>query len=67
MASNDREIEKAASNMLERYGVNALREIDLRILELESRDQPEAVRLWRAIREKVELSMSPALGKSRDN
>ena len=67
MASKDREIEIAASNMLDRYGVNALREIDLRILELESRNQPEAVRLWRAIREKVELSMNPASGKRRDN
>ena len=67
MASNDKEIQKAASNMLERYGVDALREIDLRILELESRDQPEAVRLWRAIRERVELSMSASPGKGSEH
>ncbi len=54
MASNEKEIQQAASNMLERYGANALKEIDLRILELESRNQLEALELWRAIRGSVE-------------
>lgn len=36
------------------HGINALKEINLRILELESRNQPEAVRLWQAIRKSVE-------------
>ncbi len=57
MASNDKEIKNAASNMIERYGANALKEVDLRILELESRNQLEALQLWRAIRDSVELSM----------
>ena len=57
MASNDKEIQKAASNMLERYGASALKEIDLRILELEARNQLEALELWRAIRESVERLM----------
>jgi len=57
MASNDKEIQKAASNMLERYGANALKEVDLRIMELESRNQPEALQLWREIRESIELLM----------
>jgi len=57
MVSNDKDIQNAASNMIERYGANALKEVDLRILELESRNQPEALQLWRAIRESVELLM----------
>ena len=57
MASNDKDIQNAASNMIERYGANALKEVDLRILELESRNQLEALQLWRAIRESVELLM----------
>ncbi len=57
MVSNDKEVQHAAANMLERYGVNALKEIDLRILELESRDQLDALQLWRTIREEVELLM----------
>ena len=57
MASNDEDIQKAASNMIERYGAKALKEIDLRILELESRNQREALQLWRAIRESVERLM----------
>jgi Fic family protein len=55
MANNDREIENAVSNMLERYGADTLKEIDLRIMELESRNQIEAAQLWRAIRERVEV------------
>ena len=66
MASNDKEIQHAAANMLERYGANALKEIDLRILELESRNQQEALQLWRAIRKSVELSInSPDAGGGR--
>jgi len=57
MASNEKEIQNATSNMLERYGANALKEIDLRILELESRNQLEAMKLWREIRARVELLM----------
>lgn len=65
MANDDKDIQKAASNMLDRYGVNALKEIDLRILELESRDQHEALQLWRAIRESVELLMDTPTDGSR--
>jgi len=55
MTDNENEIQNAAKNMIERYGDNALKEIDLRILELESRNQQEALRLWREIRKRVEL------------
>ena len=57
MTNNDKDIQNAASNMIERYGAKALKEVDLRILELESRNQLEALQLWRAIRESVELLM----------
>ncbi|MCP4766277.1 MAG: hypothetical protein GY875_08385 [Gammaproteobacteria bacterium] len=57
MVSNEEDIQKAASNMIERYGPNALKEVDLRILELESRNQLEALQLWRAIKESIERLM----------
>ena len=53
MTNNENEIEQAARNMIERYGADALKEVDLRILELESRNPQEAVALWREIRERV--------------
>lgn len=55
MTDNENDIQNAANNMIERYGDNALTEVDLRILELESRNQQEALRLWREIRRRVEL------------
>ena len=55
MTDNDQEILSAAENMIERYGDSALLEVDLRVLELESRNQQEALRLWYEIREKVRL------------
>jgi hypothetical protein len=58
MVDDDKEIQIASINMIERYANNALMEIDLRVLELESRNQPEALRLWREIRRRVELLMS---------
>ncbi|NCF63230.1 MAG: hypothetical protein GWP58_10290 [Gammaproteobacteria bacterium] len=55
MINNDKEVEHAASNMIDRYGDSALHEVDLRILELQSRNQQEALRLWREIRNRVNL------------
>ena len=55
MTRNEKEIQHAASTMVERYGSDALKEVDLRILELESRDEQEAVELWREIRKIVSL------------
>ena len=43
--------------MIERYGENALGEIEQRILELEERGQRDALQLWREIRKRVELLM----------
>jgi len=65
MTDNEKEIQNAANNMIERYGDNALKEIDLRILELESRNQQEALRLWRDIRKRVELLMVTPTGKAK--
>ena len=50
MTDNEAEIQNAAQNMIERYGNDALKEVDLRVLELESRNQREAVQLWCAVR-----------------
>jgi hypothetical protein len=55
MTNNDKEVNNAATNMIDRYGDNALKEVDLRILELQSRNQQEALRLWREIRNRVNL------------
>ena len=55
MTNNDKEVKNAATNMIDRYGNHALKEVDLRILELQSRNQLEALRLWREIRNRVNL------------
>jgi Asp/Glu/hydantoin racemase len=65
MGNNEKEIQNAAKNMIERYGDNALRETDLRVLELESRNQQEALRLWRDIRKRVELLVVTSTGNAK--
>ena len=65
MTDNDQEILSAAENMIERYGENALQEVELRVLELESRNQQEALRLWREIRKRVELLVVPSTGNTK--
>ena len=55
MTHNDKEIQDAAATMVERYGEHALKETDLRILELQSRNQQKAVVLWQEIRHRVRL------------
>ena len=65
MTNNEKDIQNAANNMIERYGVNALTEVDLRILELESRNQQEALQLWREIRRRVELLVDTSTGNTK--
>ena len=65
MTDNENEIQNAAKNMIERYGDNALKEIDLRILELELRNQQEALRLWREIRERVKFLANAPLDNTK--
>ena len=65
MTNNEKDIQNAANNMIERYGVNALTEVDLRILELESRNQQEALQLWREIRRRGELLVDTSTGNTK--
>jgi hypothetical protein len=65
MTNNEKEIQTAAKNMIDRYGDNALREVDLRVLELESRNQQEALQLWLEIRKRVELLAEPSTGDTK--
>jgi hypothetical protein len=65
MTNNEKDIQNAANNMIERYGVNVLTEVDLRILELESRNQQEALRLWREIRRRIELLVDTSTGNTK--
>ena len=55
MIESRNEVGEAAQRMINRYGDAALKEIDLRILELQYHDRPEETELWRKIRERVEL------------
>ena len=65
MTNNDREIQNAAANMIERYRKDALKEVDLRILELQSRNEQEALRLWCEIRERVKLLLDTPTDNSK--
>jgi hypothetical protein len=65
MTDNEKKIQTAAKNMIDRYGDNALREVDLRVLELESRNQQEALLLWLEIRKRVELLAEPSTGDTK--
>ena len=65
MTNNQKDIQNAANNMIERYGDKALTEVDLRILELESRNQQEALRLWREIRRRIELLIDTSTGSTK--
>ena len=65
MTNNENEIQKAAKNMIERYGENALKEVDLRVMELESRNQQEALQLWHDIRKRVELLVIRSAGNTK--
>ena len=65
MTNNENEIQNAANHMIERYGDSALTEVDQRILELESRNQQEALQLWREIRSRVELLVATSTGNTK--
>jgi len=49
---------RAARSMIERYGDNAMAEVDLRIAELVARGQHDTEILWKEIREAVRLLSS---------
>lgn len=47
---DDREIWRAAQNMIDRYGERALTQINIRIRELERQGDPDARSAWLRIR-----------------
>ena len=65
MTDTEKMIETAANNMIDRYGDDSLKEVDLRILELESRNQQDAVHLWREIRKRVEMLVNTSTDKPK--
>ena len=54
MNNEEQDITNAVDNMIERYGEHAIKEAELRILELESRGQHEALDLWREVKKRIE-------------
>ena len=52
--SEDREIWKSAQEMIDRYGQEALSEINIRMVELEKLDETDALSVWRQIRDATE-------------
>jgi phage-related protein len=62
--SEERDVWDSARKMMERYGDDALRQVGLRIQELESHGQPEARRYWLEIEKAVKaLLASEAAGR----
>jgi hypothetical protein len=53
MKTDKKTVLRAAQTMIERFGHEALAEVDLRIAELRGRGQHEAEELWTEIREAV--------------
>ena len=54
MEKTEPHIARAAQRMLERFGNAALREIDLRIRELQQRGEKSTVILWQNVRKAVQ-------------
>lgn len=52
--SEDREIWKSAQGMIDRYGQDALSQINKRIQELEQLDETDALSVWRQIHQAAE-------------
>ncbi len=53
--SEDREIWISAQNMIDRYGQDALSQINKRITELHDSEEPQALELWLRIREAAQV------------
>lgn len=58
-------IERAARNMIERYGDQATKEIDQRIAELRTRGEVKAQALWTEIRKAVKRFTSNSSGETK--
>lgn len=60
MTTDKKLVLRAAQTMIDRFGQEALAEVELRIDELRARDQHDAEELWKEIREAVRfLTSSP--------
>ena len=57
--TNMAEIEKAAHLLVERFGMTALAEAEMRISELKEAGEMEAVARWRQIAERVRALVTP--------
>ena len=55
MVDSKNAVMEAARQMIDRYGKDALHEIELRILELEYHERSAELELWRNIRERVAM------------
>ncbi|HDL86358.1 MAG TPA: hypothetical protein ENH11_08565 [Candidatus Acetothermia bacterium] len=65
MTIDEKTVLSAAQNMINRYGDDALTEVDLRIAELQSRGQQDVQELWKEIRKAVELHISASSDKTK--
>jgi hypothetical protein len=60
--ASEREILESAQEMIERYGADALRQINSRIEELENHGETDAVAVWRKIRDMVAMLLNNGSG-----
>ncbi len=63
--SEDREIWISAQNMIDRYGPDALSQINRRITELQDSEEPQALELWLRIRDAAQALLDDRTPKSR--
>lgn len=63
--SINREIWKSAQEMIDRYGQDALSEINIRMVELERLGETDALDVWRQIREAAEALLESQNSRSR--
>ena len=63
--SINREIWKSAQEMIDRYGQDALSEINIRMVELEKLGETDALKVWRQIREAAEALLESQKPRSR--
>lgn len=64
MTEPDQNVDNAARNMIERFGSDAVGEIDQRIAELEVHGQKSARNFWISVRQAV-LRMTGSPGETR--
>ena len=63
--SEDREIWISAQNMIDRYGQDALSQINKRIAELQDSEEPQALEFWLRIRDAAQALLDDGGRRSR--